>query len=394
MAPSARPGRHRGDSRALARVPAGGLVLGAIASVQFGSSLAATLFARVGAGGTVFLRLAFAMVILAALLRPRIRARSREQLALACVFGLVLAAMNLSFYEALARIPLGIAVSVEFVGPLAVALAGSRRPRDLIWIVLAVAGIVLLTRASGHPLNGFGLALALAAGCFWAAYILVNARVGRAFEDSSGLALAMCVAAVAMAPVGIASGGGAAAAPGAAGAGRGGWGAVVGDPVLVRAGGAAADRGADVRGAHEPRAGDGGAGGLPRARPEPRRARAAGDRVRGRGLAGRLAFGERAGARAVSAAQAGETSSSTVDCAGTSAEIAPVLVCEGAAPEVLQAVGRARGQRERPALVAMRSGEPPRFRSASARVPPASGLTHTWPWPLEESSVPWRAAGS
>jgi inner membrane transporter RhtA len=188
-------------------VPAGGLVLGAIASVQFGSSLAATLFARIGAGGTVFLRLVFAMVILLAVLRPRIRARSREQLALACLFGLVLAAMNLSFYEALARIPLGIAVSVEFVGPLAVALAGSRRPRDLVWIVLAVLGIGLLTRATGRPLNGFGLALALLAGGFWAAYILVNARVGRAFEDASGLALAMCVAALAMAPVGIASGG-------------------------------------------------------------------------------------------------------------------------------------------------------------------------------------------
>jgi inner membrane transporter RhtA len=188
-------------------VPAGGLVLGAIASVQFGSSLAATLFARIGAGGTVFLRLVFAMVILLAVLRPRMRARSREQLALACLFGLVLAAMNLSFYEALARIPLGIAVSVEFVGPLAVALAGSRRPRDLVWIVLAVAGIVLLTRATGRPLNDLGLALALLAGGFWAAYILVNARVGRAFEDATGLALAMCVAALAMAPVGIASGG-------------------------------------------------------------------------------------------------------------------------------------------------------------------------------------------
>ncbi len=197
----------RRGTRPLAHVPAGGLVLGAIASVQFGSSLAATLFSRLGAGGTVFVRLAFAMVILLALWRPRVAGRSREQLVLAGVFGLVLAAMNLSFYEALARIPLGIAVSIEFVGPLAVALAGSRRRLDLLWIGLAVAGIVLLTHGTGRPLSGLGIALALIAGGFWAGYILVNARVGRAFEDSSGLALAMSVGAVAMAPVGIVSGG-------------------------------------------------------------------------------------------------------------------------------------------------------------------------------------------
>ncbi len=182
-------------------------MLGAIASVQFGSSLAATLFSRIGAGGTVFLRLAFAMVILLAVWRPSLRGRSRRQLGLAGLFGLVLAAMNLSFYEALARIPLGIAVSVEFVGPLAVALAGSRRRVDLVWIVLAVAGIALLTHGTARGLDGLGVALALLAGCFWAAYILVNARVGRDFEDASGLALAMCVAAVVMVPVGIASGG-------------------------------------------------------------------------------------------------------------------------------------------------------------------------------------------
>jgi len=194
--------------RPLASAPAGALVVGAIASVQFGSSLAATLFSRVGPGGTVFLRLASAMVILLAVMRPALRGRTREQLALAALFGLVLAAMNLSFYEALARIPLGIAVAIEFVGPLGVALAGSRRRLDLLWIALAVAGILLLTRGSSEPLDALGVALALLAGVFWGAYILVNARVGRAFDDASGLALAMCVAALAMLPVGVAAGGG------------------------------------------------------------------------------------------------------------------------------------------------------------------------------------------
>jgi inner membrane transporter RhtA len=191
----------------LARAPSGGLVVGAITSVQFGSSLAATLFQRLGPGGTVLLRLASAAVILLLLGRPRLRGRTREQLLLACVFGLVLAAMNLSFYEALDRIPLGIAVAIEFVGPLTVAVAGSRRRRDFLWVTLAVIGIVALTRGGVHGLNGLGIALALAAGCFWGAYILLNARLGAAFEGSTGLTLAMGVAALAALPTGIAAAG-------------------------------------------------------------------------------------------------------------------------------------------------------------------------------------------
>lgn len=204
---AAHAGAQPTAGRPLARVPAGALVLGGIASVQFGSSLAATLFSRIGPGGTVFLRLLFAMVVLLVLWRPRVRERTRAQLALACLFGLVLACMNLSFYEALSRIPLGIAVAVEFVGPLAVAIGGSRRRLDVLWVLLAVVGIVLLTHGSTRPLSAPGVGLAALAGCFWAAYILVNARVGRAFEDSGGLAIAMVLAALVMAPVGIASGG-------------------------------------------------------------------------------------------------------------------------------------------------------------------------------------------
>jgi inner membrane transporter RhtA len=192
----------------LDRVPSGVLVISAIASVQFGSAIAATLFDRIGPGGTVLLRLVFGSIVLLAVWRPRLRGRSRRELILAALFGLVLAGMNLSFYGALRRIPLGIAVALEFVGPLTVALLGSRRPRDLLWVALAGLGIVALTiRGGGHGLNGLGVALALLAGVFWGVYIVLNARLGRAFEGGTGLALAMCVGALAALPLGVAEGG-------------------------------------------------------------------------------------------------------------------------------------------------------------------------------------------
>jgi inner membrane transporter RhtA len=192
----------------LERVPSAALIVGAIASVQFGAALAATLFERIGPGGTVFLRLAFGSFFLLALWRPRLRHRTRAEHRLAALFGLILAGMNLSFYEALDRIPLGIAVAVEFVGPLGVALAGSRRRIDLLWVVLAATGIVALTRGGAHGVDAVGILLALVAGCLWAAYILVNARVGAVFEGATGLTLAMCVGAFATLPVGLAAGGG------------------------------------------------------------------------------------------------------------------------------------------------------------------------------------------
>ena len=191
----------------LARTPSGVLVVSAIASVQFGSAVAATLFAQIGPGGAVWLRLLFGTIILLALWRPRMSGYTRYQLGIAALFGLILASMNFSFYSALHRIPLGIAVTLEFVGPLAVALAGSRRPRDLVWVALAAAGILALTRGGVHHLDPVGVALALLAGSLWGCYILVNARVGRAFEGGTGLALAMCVAVVLMTPIGLAQGG-------------------------------------------------------------------------------------------------------------------------------------------------------------------------------------------
>jgi inner membrane transporter RhtA len=121
-------------------------------------------------------------------------------------FGVVLAAMNATFYYALDRIPLGVAVTVEFVGPLAVAIAGSRRRVDLLWVLLAAAGVTLLTGGGGH-LDAVGVVLAFVAGVFWGAYILLSQRVGRVFPGASGLALALSVATIAFVPLGIISGG-------------------------------------------------------------------------------------------------------------------------------------------------------------------------------------------
>jgi inner membrane transporter RhtA len=182
-------------------------VLTGIASVQLGSAIAATLFARIGPGGAVLLRLASATVVLIAVWRPRLRGRPRSDLVAGVAFGLVLAAMNLSFYNAVHRIPLGAAVTIEFIGPLAVAIAGSRRPTDLLWVTLAAGGILALTRGQTHGLDMLGALLALVAGALWAAYILLNARIGRTFERGTGLALAMFVGTVALLPVGLIEGG-------------------------------------------------------------------------------------------------------------------------------------------------------------------------------------------
>jgi inner membrane transporter RhtA len=189
-------------------VPPTLLVLAAVTSVQFGAAVAKTLFDEVGPGGTVFLRVLFGAIVVAAIWRPRVAGHEPREVRLAVAFGLVLAAMNLCFYESLERIPLGIAVTFEFVGPLGVAVFGSRRPRDLLWVALAAAGILLLSDFGGADLDRLGVALALAAGALWAAYILLSAQVGQAFPGGSGLALALLVAIVPLAPVGIADAGG------------------------------------------------------------------------------------------------------------------------------------------------------------------------------------------
>jgi inner membrane transporter RhtA len=179
------------------------LVLAAILSVQVGSAVATELFDDLGPTGTVFYRLLFAALVLVAVWRPGVAGLRGEPLALVVAFGLCLAGMNLCFYLALDRIPLGIAVTFEFVGPLAVALAGSRRRLDLLWVGLAAAGVVLLAGPAGDP-ETLGVVFALAAGGFWGLYILLSARVGRVFSGGRGLALAMIVSALVMLIPGIA----------------------------------------------------------------------------------------------------------------------------------------------------------------------------------------------
>ncbi len=194
-----------GDRSLFNRLPAPGLVLVGIASVQVGAAFATKLFVHLGPAGTVLVRVLFAAVVLCAISRPRLRVHSVKELRLAALFGLSLALMNVTFYEALDRIHLGIAVTLEFVGPLGVALAGSRTRLDVVWAVLAAAGVALL--GGFGPANATGIVLALAAGGFWAAYILLNARVGRAFSGGGGLAIAMAIATLPLIPPGIVDGG-------------------------------------------------------------------------------------------------------------------------------------------------------------------------------------------
>jgi inner membrane transporter RhtA len=183
------------------------LVIGAAASVQFGAALAATLFDDLGPAGTSALRVGLAAIVLLVAWRPAVRGVAREDLWLVVWLGLSLGVMNFAFYEALDRIPLGIAVTIEFAGPLGVAIALSRRRLDLVWAVLAATGIVLLADPGGGSVSAAGLALVLLAAAMWAAYILLAARAGGRFTGGRGLALAMVVAALVPLGPGIAEAG-------------------------------------------------------------------------------------------------------------------------------------------------------------------------------------------
>ena len=186
------------------------LVIGAIASTQVGAALAKGLIQELGPIGTVFLRIGLAAVVLLMIQRPQLKGYTRANYFLLMLFGLGLGAMNLCFYGAIERIPLGIAVTLEFVGPLGVATANSKKLLDRLWILLAAAGIVLLAPVEGSTLDPLGVVLALVAGGFWGAYILLSARVGRVFAKEGGLTLAasaMATAAVVLLPMGVLSAG-------------------------------------------------------------------------------------------------------------------------------------------------------------------------------------------
>lgn len=189
-------------------VPAPLLVLGGVVSVQFGGALAATLIPDIGVGGSVLLRLGIATLVLLVAVRPRLRGHTRRAWVNVIAFGLVLGAMNWSFYGSLAHLPIGVAVTVEFIGPLLLAAVLSRRVLDLVAVVAAAVGVVLISDALRVPfaeLPVTGLLLAAFAGACWAGYILLSGRVGGAFARLDGLAIAMVVATVLVVPVGVPS---------------------------------------------------------------------------------------------------------------------------------------------------------------------------------------------
>lgn len=182
------------------------MVIGAISSIQIGAAVATGLFDEIGAGGVTFLRTAVSALLLVLIWRPDFR-MDRRKAKLAILFGLVLAGMNLCFYESIDRIPLGTAVTLEFIGPLSVALITSHRRRDMIWAGLAAAGILLLSGGIGQQtLDPWGIVLALVAGFFWGSYILLGKRVGREWAGGKGLAIAMVASTVFCAPFGISDG--------------------------------------------------------------------------------------------------------------------------------------------------------------------------------------------
>ena len=184
-----------------------GMVLGSILSIQVGSAIAVDLFSDLGAAGVVFMRALVSAILLVAIWRPDFRVpRSDRKVTL--LFGVALAGVNLCFYESIDRIPLGTAVTFEFLGPLTVALITSPRRRDWLWAALAACGILLLTGGvGGDDLDPVGVAFALAAAFFWGSYIMLGKRLGEQAAGGKGLAVAMTIAAVLTAPTGIVDGG-------------------------------------------------------------------------------------------------------------------------------------------------------------------------------------------
>lgn len=187
------------------------MVMVGVVSVQVGAAFAKQLFAEAGASGVVAMRLFFAAVILLVVYRPALRADWRT-LRVIAGYGAVLAGMNAFIYQSFERIPLGAAVTIEFLGPLVVALAGSRRKLDVVWAVLAGLGVFLLSRVEGG-LDWVGVLFALAAGACWGAYIIFGAKLGSRTTGGSGLALAMAFGALLATPIGVAEAGAALFSP-------------------------------------------------------------------------------------------------------------------------------------------------------------------------------------
>jgi inner membrane transporter RhtA len=208
-------GRPSALARLLHVVPPPGLLLLAILSMQFGAALAISFFGVLGPLRASALRLAFSGLILLAFIRPDIGIL-RRRFWLLLLFGAVLAGMNLTIYQALARLPQGVAITVEFLGPLAVAAATSRRRIDFLWIGLALFGVLLLTPVAGSTtgrLDPVGLVLALVAAAGWGAYVLISPKVGQAVPGHDGLAFGFGLAGLLVLPLALLLGGGTGAPP-------------------------------------------------------------------------------------------------------------------------------------------------------------------------------------
>jgi len=194
--------------RGLDHLPPPAIVIGAILSIQLGAAVATSLFDSVGPTGATFLRLALGLVVLFVVGRPRLRGRTGRELLLGLGFGVSLGFTNLLFYEALVRLDLGVAVTIEFIGPIGLAALLSRRPLHFLWVLLAGLGVVLLAApwaATSVPLAG--VAFAAGAGFFWAIYIVMAQRAGAAFEGFDGLALGMIFATLIVLVPGVVGGG-------------------------------------------------------------------------------------------------------------------------------------------------------------------------------------------
>jgi inner membrane transporter RhtA len=184
------------------------LVLVGILSVQFGAGIAKSLFDEISPTTIVWLRLVTSAIVLVAIARPVLLGRSRSDWLVVLAFGASLGLMNWAIYQAFARIPLGVAVTLEFVGPLTLAVVGSRRVRDLLWVLLAGLGVAVLGFEGGGDMDVLGVLFALLAGAMWASYILLSAQTGRRWPGFDGLALASVVATVLLTPFAVGEGGG------------------------------------------------------------------------------------------------------------------------------------------------------------------------------------------
>jgi inner membrane transporter RhtA len=184
----------------LSPVPA---VLLAIISVQCGAAIAKTLFPALGAAGTASIRIGLSSLILLLAYRPNLKQITPQQWKIVIPYGLSLGAMNLVFYFAIERIPIGLAVTLEFIGPLLVAIVGSRRIIDYLWILLAAAGIVLIAPWSNDRIDSLGVLFALLAGALWAAYIILGGKISKIMNDGQAVSTGMLFAALLILPFGF-----------------------------------------------------------------------------------------------------------------------------------------------------------------------------------------------